>query len=630
MRKFSFVLYLVFFLLVVLACSASKPIQKNELQNTNTKDQVQNIEANTLNEETTPPVYKDLDVSHTLFLQVLGQRDSTNQEVTLILLEEAQKADPTSAYLYFLLASKYAELGDFTKALKIAEEGKGISKNLKTSYISLLASLYMRNKKIDSAKVYFKKAMSADERDFMILYEYSMLLESIQKYDELIKVYDVLLPQVNYVKSILDKQIQLLTNSRQDSALIDLLEKAYEIHGDTKYANLRGELLLQNKRYKEALEQVDQVLKQDSKDSTAILIKARVYILQGSLEKSLNYLKTAYFDLKVPSVKILNFIALIELDLKQIDSAKVHLKKLTKHKNYAASAHADLSSIAQTEKDTSTAISEIEKAAKLDPENYLPNQAFVYYIYGRHQKAYDIYDSLLGYWSDWKPSVEITKKVKSSTALAQMRMNANRKYQVIQTMYASALMHQAYYLEKKKKDSVSIYTAKEARKKAASFLENLRLSDSNNVSILFDMAVNYERMELIDKAVIFFNKLLDIDPKHHQALNYLGYMLVDLNRNSKEVQIGDRYIDSALYYKPKEQAYLDSKAWALYRLGKYPEALKIMENLLFSGEYHIDDVVYWEHYMAIAKKMGLKEKMSLIHKKIEEFNAKNLNLIEKP
>ena len=130
--------------------------------------------------------------------------------------------------------------------------------------------------------------------------------------------------------------------------------------------------------------------------------------------------------------------------------------------------------------------------------------------------------------------------------------------------------------------------------------------------------------------MIFFNKLLDIDPKHHQALNYLGYMLVDLNRNSKEVQMGDRYIDSALYYKPKEQAYLDSKAWALYRLGKYPEALKIMENLLFSGEYHIDDVVYWEHYMAIAKKMGLKEKMSLIHKKIEEFNAKNLNLIEKP
>src|SRR5690554_8234762 len=93
MRKFSFVLYLVFFLLVVLACSTSKPIQKNELQNTNTKDQVQNIEANTLNEETTPPVYKDLDVSHTLFLQVLGQRDSTNQEVTLILLEEARSEE---------------------------------------------------------------------------------------------------------------------------------------------------------------------------------------------------------------------------------------------------------------------------------------------------------------------------------------------------------------------------------------------------------------------------------------------------------------------------------------------------------------------------------------------------------
>ena len=71
------------------------------------------------------------------------------------------------------------------------------------------------------------------------------------------------------------------------------------------------------------------------------MIRSRALVLQGELNEALAYLKNAYFKLKIPSAMMLNFIALIELDLQEVDSARVHLKMLTENKTFAAPAHAD-------------------------------------------------------------------------------------------------------------------------------------------------------------------------------------------------------------------------------------------------------------------------------------------------
>jgi len=410
--------------------------------------------------------------------------------------------------------------------------------------------------------------------------------------------------------------------------LIDLLEQAYVAHQDREYLEKKADLLIKNKRYDEAIAIADKFLSIAEKDTTGILIRSRALVLQGELNEALAYLKNAYFKLKIPSAMMLNFIALIELDLQEVDSARVHLKMLTENKTFAAPAHADLSSLARADGDTLTAIAEMEKAAAIDPENYVANKAFLYYLYGRYQDAYQIYDSLLGYWSSWQPSPEILKKVKTSTAVAQMKLKANKKHQLVQTMYANALLHEAYALERKK-DSVSTQKAKESRRQAGLFLESLLIADTNNISALFDLAANYERVGMVEKSINAFNLLLKKDPKHHQGLNYLGYMLVDLNRNKNEVLRGASLIDSALKYLPKEPSYLDSKAWAFYRLGKYKDALHIMELILSLQPKGIDDLVYWEHYVAITEKLGLNEKALEAYKQILSIDPNHPEAIKK-
>lgn len=68
-------------------------------------------------------------------------------------------------------------------------------------------------------------------------------------------------------------------------------------------------------------------------------------------------------------------------------------------------------------------------------------------------------------------------------------------------------------------------------------------------------------------------KLLATDPESADALNALGYTLVDrTNRLSEAVEL----IEKAIRIKPDEPAILDSYGWAQYRLGNIGEAVELL------------------------------------------------------
>ena len=79
----------------------------------------------------------------------------------------------------------------------------------------------------------------------------------------------------------------------------------------------------------------------------------------------------------------------------------------------------------------------------------------------------------------------------------------------------------------------------------------------------------YERQKKYELAEESFRKVLTMDPKNAQALNYLGYMLADRGVRLDEA-LG--YIRKAVALDPQNGAYLDSLGWAYYRLGNYDMA----------------------------------------------------------
>ncbi len=105
----------------------------------------------------------------------------------------------------------------------------------------------------------------------------------------------------------------------------------------------------------------------------------------------------------------------------------------------------------------------------------------------------------------------------------------------------------------------------------------------------FDLALCREKLGDLEGAERAVRDVLAREPENATALNFLGYLFADHNRNLQEA-VG--LIQRALSLDPDNGAYLDSLGWAYYRLGRLAEARAQLERAVqISG----GDPVIHEH-----------------------------------
>lgn len=92
----------------------------------------------------------------------------------------------------------------------------------------------------------------------------------------------------------------------------------------------------------------------------------------------------------------------------------------------------------------------------------------------------------------------------------------------------------------------------------------------NNPDLLYAHAMAAEKIGRIDILEQNLTKVLEADPKNIQALNALGYTLID--RTDRIAEAFD-YIQRAYALDSEDAAILDSMGWAFYRMGRHQEAL---------------------------------------------------------
>ncbi|MGZ9200380.1 MAG: tetratricopeptide repeat protein [Caulobacteraceae bacterium] len=92
------------------------------------------------------------------------------------------------------------------------------------------------------------------------------------------------------------------------------------------------------------------------------------------------------------------------------------------------------------------------------------------------------------------------------------------------------------------------------------------------------------------------NRALALKPDEPELLNFMGYAWVD---QGVKVREGMAMIERAVQAEPNNGAYIDSLGWALYRLGRYPEAVEKLEQaaLLMPSDAEVNDHLadaYWK------------------------------------
>ena len=132
---------------------------------------------------------------------------------------------------------------------------------------------------------------------------------------------------------------------------------------------------------------------------------------------------------------------------------------------------------------------------------------------------------------------------------------------------------------------------------AATFAKVERLAQQKpellDAGFYFEFGAALEQAGQPVRSEAALRRAIFLNPDHHQALNYLGYMWAERGRNLQEAK---HLIDRALDLDPGNPAYLDSQAWALFRLGDPGAAEPLMREALRKVP---DDPTLLEHYADI-------------------------------
>jgi tetratricopeptide (TPR) repeat protein len=95
--------------------------------------------------------------------------------------------------------------------------------------------------------------------------------------------------------------------------------------------------------------------------------------------------------------------------------------------------------------------------------------------------------------------------------------------------------------------------------------------------LIYDLALVAEKLDRIDEAESRLKRLVELKPDDAQALNALGYTLVDRTERTSE---GLALIEKAHKLSPSDPFILDSMGWAMFRLGRLEEAQAYLERAL--------------------------------------------------
>jgi tetratricopeptide (TPR) repeat protein len=188
--------------------------------------------------------------------------------------------------------------------------------------------------------------------------------------------------------------------------------------------------------------------------------------------------------------------------------------------------------------------------------------------------------------------------------------------------FINARIHMAYILEKQEKIDVatdllrdtigqradkppqlflvlaSLHEMREEYQSAMDVLEEGLGYNGESTELHYRLGVIFGKLKQTEKSIRQMEVVINIDPRHADALNYIGYTYAEENRHLDKAQ---ELIEKAIKYKPNSGYITDSLGWVYFRKGLYDKALTELKKAV---ELAPDDPAIVEHLGDVYLKKG--------------------------
>ena len=173
-----------------------------------------------------------------------------------------------------------------------------------------------------------------------------------------------------------------------------------------------------------------------------------------------------------------------------------------------------------------------------------------------------------------------------------------------------------------------LYNQQKKYEEALAILTNGLIDFPDQKELLYTRALIAERINKFDMAEIDLKKILEIDPNNVEALNALGYTLLN---NPSRYSEAEKFLGKALALEPNEAVIIDSYGWLQFKLGNFEAALKYLQQAYEKQPEneiaaHLAEVLWVLDRKDEAKKIFNKAiKGSLDDEYLQDFQRRILN-----
>lgn len=477
-----------------------------------------------------PPEQIDFSCSSFYFLWGTHAEYSEHYAEALEAYEKALICDPNASYIKEKIPILMLKMGDFEAAATWLEEAIEEDPN-NTTYLLFLANIFVQQEKIEEAVTLYEEILKLDPENEPVNTRLGILYSHLGDYDTAEHIFrDLLARDLDSYFTTLSLA-RLLNQKDEYTEATMFYEKALSLNWSKELAFEIGYLYSSHKDYEQALRLYTTITENDKFDERGLLSRIQTLLDLNRLSDAETELQHVRQFSKQPE-KIDLIMSKVYLQQEKIEEAKKLLEQLNNQPE-PYEARYMLALLAYRQKQYNESLHYVDQIPT-SSDNFEEATYLKVKILQQQQKSDEAIVLLDRYLQDESSSSPLFYALLSS-----LYVNQEHKNQALTAL----------------KKGVSVFPA--------------------NYQLHFEYGLLLEKNSQTQEALVEMGKVLELQPDHADALNFIGYTLADKNIRLDEAL---KYILHAIELKPDNGFIIDSLGWVYFRMGEFEKAVKTLEH----------------------------------------------------
>ena len=469
-----------------------------------------------------------------LYLKAEIESNLGHNAETIDLLKSALVYDNESPTLMQKLSVEYYKGGNLSDALYWAEKARAGAPD-KREINLLTAGLYTSAKNYSKAEEIYRKLVKADKTDTEAILYLGAVLTEEKSYSKAIETFKILTKDKSYSSRYLAHYYLARVYSEQNA-----------------------------KNSKQIKAELRQSLEQKPDFFEAITMLGQYILKEEGQNKAMAFYEN-YQQKYGPNLKLAEMLAQHYITKNEFDKAYEQLELLDEANDDMVQVKLKMALILIDKKIFDKAISKLQEILQVAPES----DKVRFYLSAVYEEKREFDRALEQYMFIEKSSSYYEESRLHAAYISKILGNIDKGIQFLQDVVSNKAENQQTYIFLSQ-----LHEDKKDLKSAEAVLKNALKKFAESAQVYYYLGMLQDKMSLKNDMVGSMKKVIELEPDHSQALNYLAYSWAE---TGEHLDKAESYARKAALKEQDDAFILDTLGWVLFKKGEYKKAVDVLE-----------------------------------------------------